>query len=491
MPFQALLGLQNLKSFTKGLTCLSRYGDDVIVQAGPADVILSAMNSANTAFCRVKLNAGYFDKYKMTALVPPGLTFQTPPEEENRIRGQLVVKSLLSILKHKTVEKAVDRCSLSIIEGGCADDNDTSDNIEDNLETKLIVRLHCKHGVVKTHKLLLLNPNGLIAPRITPSPNQSQVIIGPRALKDIIEHFPQSKGAKSDPQLVWLFATNDVKVKTLRGQSQISTEITMSADEFDSYQISEPPVSLGFLLREFNATISLADSLSVALDLRFTQASSPIVIEFDTDSLESEYLFVISTTDSVYDPSMQSTSANLRKRVREGGDKEEQNSPSLESEPRATKKKSQPAAFRTNSAAQSQVVAPAPISQRAAPQDAQSQLDLGGQSLSATGAPTVREPLFMPGASQLSNADLDILRGSGLGIEHMDYEEFEQMMEAEGEEVGTSTQMKHTFEKLVSEDEMDQEGAGMVYEQLAATQVLPHRRGDKARVFLSVFGPLH
>lgn len=53
----------------------------------------------------------------------------------------MLSQSLLSILKHRTVEKSVERCELSIVEG-----NDQEGDREDGLESKLILRLHCKHG---------------------------------------------------------------------------------------------------------------------------------------------------------------------------------------------------------------------------------------------------------------------------------------------------------------------------------------------------------
>jgi cell cycle checkpoint control protein RAD9A len=57
-------------------------------------------------------------------------------------------QSLLSILKHKTVEKTVDRCDLSIVEGGGEPDASADADKEDSLASKLIIRLHCKHGAL-------------------------------------------------------------------------------------------------------------------------------------------------------------------------------------------------------------------------------------------------------------------------------------------------------------------------------------------------------
>jgi cell cycle checkpoint control protein RAD9A len=45
-----------------------------------------------------------------------------------------------------------------------------------------------------------------------------------------------------------------------------------------------------------------------------------------------------------------------------------------------------------------------------------------------------RTPLFYP-LSQLSQADEEVIRGSGLGIENMNKDELEAMLEGEGEEV--------------------------------------------------------
>lgn len=54
-----------------------------------------------------------------------------------------------------------------------------------------------------------------MVPGIPDSINESHLSIGPRALKDIIEHFPLFKGAKSDPQLVWSFGDSEVDLKSL------------------------------------------------------------------------------------------------------------------------------------------------------------------------------------------------------------------------------------------------------------------------------------
>lgn len=79
-----------------------------------------------------------------------------------------------------------------------------------NAETKPFLQ-----GVIKTHRLLLLTPTSLMAPGAPDAFNESNLTIGPKAVKDMIEHFPLARGAKSDPQLIWSFGESEVELRSL------------------------------------------------------------------------------------------------------------------------------------------------------------------------------------------------------------------------------------------------------------------------------------
>ena len=106
--------------------------------------------------------------------------------------------------------------------------------------------------------------------------NESRLTIGPRAVKDMIEHFPIAKGAKADPQLIWSFGESEVGLRSLEssfdpkgmlafrkfqliftvgvGKAQLATELTISSEEFDVYDIYAAPTTIAFHLREFNVS---------------------------------------------------------------------------------------------------------------------------------------------------------------------------------------------------------------------------------------------
>jgi len=61
-----------------------------------------------------------------------------------------------------------------------------------------------------------------MAPGVPDADNESNLTIGPKSVKDMIEHFPIAKGPKSDPQLIWTFRHADVELKSL--ESSIDTK---------------------------------------------------------------------------------------------------------------------------------------------------------------------------------------------------------------------------------------------------------------------------
>ena len=135
---------------------------------------------------------------------------------------------LLAILKHKGLEKTLERLDLTVVDGVF----NHEDEDVDSLEGKLIVRLHCKHGeviilayrvltetntplgIVKTHRLLLQTPSSQLHLHVPAALNESHVVIGPKAMRDMIDHFPSTRG-KADPQLIWVFDDTEVHIRSL------------------------------------------------------------------------------------------------------------------------------------------------------------------------------------------------------------------------------------------------------------------------------------
>ncbi|KAF5351542.1 hypothetical protein D9758_007179 [Tetrapyrgos nigripes] len=429
-----------LRPFTRALLCLSKYGEELTIYATTDVLSLSCTNSSKSAYGRFRYSKEFFSRYRLGAST-------ADPEGIAPVTGQLTTRSLLSILKHRTVDSTLERCEISIVES-VQDPNSNSGNTAedgedgvDGLENKLVVRLHCKHGVIKTHKLNLNTPNTLLAPGAPDPANESLLSIGPQKIKDIIEHFPLAKAAKLDPQLIWNFEETEVVVRSLEsslgssGSAQLVTEMTMTADEFTIYDLYAVPTTIAFHLREFNATISFADASDLDLRIRFTDPTAPLFIDVEGDAFES--LFVISTsqvqTSATQNSKMRrerSTSvASLRKRLREetpgGGETPRFKKPMKVVQP--TDRESMARDTSMGPPRHSSFPLPAtPLPPSSSPHIGRNAVPSRNQN---------QEPLFLPTSSQLSIMDESALKESGLGIEDMNPDEFNAMLEDEGEEV--------------------------------------------------------
>lgn len=206
--------------------------------------------------------------------------------------------------------------------------------------------------------------------------------------------------------------------------------------------------------------------MSLALNLRFTEPAAPLFVDVEEDSAES--LFVVSTsqvpgvppggngansTQQSRGTTASGSSSQIRKRVREESPERNRNmaprTPASERRrpPMKAVQRTDPAEFARQQQQQHQSqtsqLSRAPYGSMPPPSIVprqQSQQSNGfhfSQARNGSQFEQEREPLFLP-SSQMSQADAEALRASGLGVDNMDADEFLAMMEEEGEEVGVT-----------------------------------------------------
>ncbi|KLO17135.1 hypothetical protein SCHPADRAFT_994599 [Schizopora paradoxa] len=431
---QAVLDDKALKPFTKALTCLSKYGENITIRASQDSLSLSSLNSSHSAYCNFKYNRDFFQRYSLSKSNDPGPSAsnssRTPAE--TAFAWSLNTKALLTILRHRNNDKSAEKCEFIVVEGQQPETQDEAREDEDSLESRLILRLHCKHGVVKTHRLLLNEASDNFVPIKPQNDQENRICVHPRTLKDIIDHFPFSKSAKSDPQLIWRFGDLEVSVQSVdggidtKGKTQLATELTISSDDFEEYDVSITPMSVGFHLREFNASVAYADGMSVLMELHLAAPSEPLCIRAATDDCEMQFMISTMQVRGAEDeprPSAAQQAANrvvsssngsVRKRGREEEETPARRKQQIRKSMKVVEKSDGSAANGDVSRSR------ASVSQRSA--------------ASAFPEPEAsQQPLFL--ASQLSTAAVNAIRESGLGLEEMDADEFAAFMDDEGEDV--------------------------------------------------------
>ncbi|RDX50973.1 hypothetical protein OH76DRAFT_1379988 [Lentinus brumalis] len=461
---QATVDATALKHLTRALTCLSKFGEEVILVATPETLALSSTNSSNSAYGRFKYPRSFFSKYRVDAALvdDDGGTVS--------ISGQIATKSLLSIFRHRTNEKGCEKCDLIITDGPSQHAQvEDEDEERDSLESRLTVRLHCKHGVVKTHRLALNTANNL-APSVPDAAHESRMVVGSKTLKSLLEHFPLGKGTKSDPQLIWYFWDDEVQLRSHaasvddKGRPHLATELTISAEEFDEYDLQTGSMMISFHLREFNAPVAFAEASQLPLEIRFTDPADMISISADHELFSSLFVIATSHIQSSQQTSQNQQHSQNRQRdqgLREGSNsrkrplEDDSNHRTERDRPKVKAKKPIKVVHKADRASIARGMHPPPSPREPQPSwailtaaqqpDAQGHYEeyddvayaSAGPSQPEMGRAAVKEPLFLP-SSQLSQLPPSVeaaIIESGLGIENMSAEEFAAMLEGDADEV--------------------------------------------------------
>ncbi|WVF68677.1 hypothetical protein IAT40_003449 [Kwoniella sp. CBS 6097] len=314
----------NIRTFIRLLQCAAKYGDDLNIHATPKVWEMSATNSSKSAFCLFKLDKSFFCRWD--------------PKTRKGVKCRLLVKSVLAVLGKTSQITTVNRVDLRIIDPsddlrppqhqkkggrgrremsttgshagddggersederrfGDEDDWEESDDARVGIEAKLIMRLVCKHGVTKKHSLHLASSDFLRA-NVDPDTTPSGFVISTRTLRDWLDHFSivsssgygsvgQSSSSGGTNQLGWMFTHEEVRVKSWEamGGGGLTTEIKVDVQEFQDYEITDQRIDLTLPMKEFKATLVLAEQLSATLNISFSEPGQPLTLT----SLESEF----------------------------------------------------------------------------------------------------------------------------------------------------------------------------------------------------------
>lgn len=415
---------------------------------------------------------------------------------------------MFAILKNHGTNKNVERCEIAILPGPSGDSSQATGSDTDQLSSILIIRLHCKFGIKKTHRLSLSPPPPHLAPNLPISSTQSKVVAGPKAIKDLIDHFTMTKqkGARTTgSRLIWEWAGEEVTVKSAAGLlggpagkswSLISfgacTEIKRRAQTAISLHRSllKPMNSINMTSRRLpcvspsnrksllwvmdcqwnanilkrsyflpQAAITLAENLSQQLHLSFSAAAAPLSITIESDAHES--LFVIATRESGQTPSSAppaQTSRNTAKGKQRGGQEDAelqgktkpmkvvaevarpQNSSFRQPASSASSRTREPSiAFeeperRSSAAASSSSRTGDSVTARGTepttPQSVRFDLSKNSRPLFHAASPSVGgSQRNADNFQQLSQADQEVIRASGLGLESMTPAEIAAMLD--------------------------------------------------------------
>ncbi|GAA6020967.1 hypothetical protein JCM10207_003207, partial [Rhodosporidiobolus poonsookiae] len=186
----SIAGTTALKTFTRTLLTLARLAGspaatDIDFTCTPTRLSLSVVNPSRTAFGVAHFYPHFFAHY------------HTDENHHGRaFKFAITAKALLSALRPRT-SSTVESVSLSVsgddpgavLPASQATSHDSRSAAGDDRdvwrgECRVVVKLYCQHGVVKTHRLTYSNPNVNNWAKFDKDPRASTWVASGRVLKE-------------------------------------------------------------------------------------------------------------------------------------------------------------------------------------------------------------------------------------------------------------------------------------------------------------------
>ncbi|CAH2986324.1 unnamed protein product [Chilo suppressalis] len=262
----------NVKVLGRTVHALARFGDELYLESLPDSILLRTLNAAESAYAMVKFNKNFFSYFNHNY-------YST--EDNEGLKCKISMKSALNTFKSPShMDKQVENLEMKL-------DVDAS---------KLIFQIKCKHGIVKTHYVTILDCKAMQAV-YTKDLVPNRITSPQRILSEALSNFQNS-----DDQVTIEATTHSLILRNYVDSNMdltkiIRTQINLKEAEFDSYLIGEE-TTITFTIKEFKALLVFAEALNLPLQLHFETTGRPAVfIVHNGVTFEAHFVLATSKAD--------------------------------------------------------------------------------------------------------------------------------------------------------------------------------------------------
>ncbi|KIW48515.1 uncharacterized protein PV06_01092 [Exophiala oligosperma] len=264
------------------LSCLAKFDEDISLEATPQFLRISSLNISKTAHAAFTLSSSFFTKYHFSA--GPRRQQSGGQSAPKFWSCKLQNRALLSIFKRRLADQrdrdtALDNCECEL-----------QDNL-DEAECRLIFRLNCRQGVVKTYRLFYESGEILHA-AFDDGSSPNRWTVSSRTLRDVVEYF----GPKTD-QLDWFYQNGKVTFTSYTEKIQsgreilkqpMHTSVALERKDFTSFDVQEG-LHIGTMVKDFRAIVSHAESMRAQVTAKYSRGNRPLQITYEDNGLTAEF----------------------------------------------------------------------------------------------------------------------------------------------------------------------------------------------------------
>ncbi|XP_051682586.2 cell cycle checkpoint control protein RAD9A isoform X2 [Oryctolagus cuniculus] len=247
----------------KAVHSLSRIGDELYLEPMEEGLSLRTVNSSRSAYACFLFAPLFFQQYQAAT---PG---------QDPLHCKILMKSFLSVFRSLAMlEKTVETCCISL----------------SGRSSRLVVQLHCRYGVRKTHNLAFQDCESLQAV-FDPASCPYKLCAPARVLGEAVLPFPLALaevtlGVGAGRRVILRSYQEDEADSSLKA---MVTEMSLGEDDFQQLRVREG-VAVTFCLKEFRGLLSFAESANLSLSVHFDTPGRPAIFTVEDSTLDGHFV---------------------------------------------------------------------------------------------------------------------------------------------------------------------------------------------------------
>ncbi|RDA86260.1 hypothetical protein CP532_5093, partial [Ophiocordyceps camponoti-leonardi (nom. inval.)] len=280
-----ILSEDGVAAFREALICLSKFSDDVSLEARKDSFVLTTLNNSKSAYASFRFATNkFFSRYQ----------YHASEQFRERFHCRLYIRAsaaaLISLFRSRSSvdpqrdsekQTLIERCDIAIEDG-------------EGVRSRLNVRIIFRNGLTSTHQL----PFEVVVP-VHAKFNRQEAphywTISSRTLRQLMDHFGPGIeyldiNTDGDHVNFTCFSEKTVSEDAVL-KKPLQTSIAVEVDEFDDIEV-EDKLHIVISVKDFRAIIQHAGGTGNVLSARYSLPARPIQLSYTSDVMSCEFLIM-------------------------------------------------------------------------------------------------------------------------------------------------------------------------------------------------------
>ncbi|KAL6802537.1 Rad9 domain-containing protein [Trichoderma sp. SZMC 28013] len=275
------LSEEGVTAFRDALNCLSKFSEDVSIEARKDSFFLSTMNTSKSAYASFRFaTSRFFGRYQ----------YQGTGQFQEKFFCSMYIRGLASLFRSRSgvesrgdadKQSIIDRCDVAIEDG-------------EGVKSRFIARIIFRNGLTATHRL----PFEVSMP-VHAKFNKDEALyhwsISSRTLKQLVDHFgPGTEyldiNTDGDHVNFTCFSEKTISDDAVL-KKPLHTSIAVETDEFDDIDV-EDKLQIVVSIKDVRAISQHAAITGNAIVARYSLPARPMQISYSGDAISCEFLIM-------------------------------------------------------------------------------------------------------------------------------------------------------------------------------------------------------